>query len=63
MGLGHSHYPVPWGALKYDTSLGGFRTNITEQQLKDAPQFSEQLLGETEIGRREPTTPAKRIGP
>src|SRR3954469_16118889 len=20
MGLGHSHYPVPWGALKYDTS-------------------------------------------
>ena len=21
MGLGHSHYPVPWGALKYDTSL------------------------------------------
>ena len=54
MGLGHSHYPVPWGALKYDTSLGGFRTNITEQQLKDAPQFSERLLGETEIGRREP---------
>ena len=37
MGLGHSHYPVPWGALKYDTSLAGFRTNITEQQLKDAP--------------------------
>ena len=41
MGLGHSHYPVPWGALKYDTSLGGFRTNISEQQLKDAPQFSD----------------------
>jgi hypothetical protein len=41
MGLGHSHYPVPWGALRYDTSLGGFRTNITEQQLKDSPQFSD----------------------
>ena len=40
MGLGHSHYPVPWGALKYDTSLGGFRTNITEQQLRDAPSTS-----------------------
>ena len=41
MGLGHSHYPVPWGALKYDTSLQDFRTNITEQQLRDAPEFSD----------------------
>jgi hypothetical protein len=41
MGLGHSHYPIPWGALTYDKSLGGFRTNITEQQLKDAPEFSD----------------------
>ena len=41
LGLGHSHYPIPWGALTYDRSLGGFRTNITEQQLKDAPQFSD----------------------
>jgi hypothetical protein len=41
MGLGHSHYPIPWSALTFDKSLGGFRTNITEQQLKDAPQFSD----------------------
>ena len=41
MGLGHSHYPVRWGTLTYDKSLGGFRTNITEQQLKDAPEFSD----------------------
>jgi sporulation protein YlmC with PRC-barrel domain len=41
MGLGHSHYPIPWSALSYDTSLGGFRTSITEQQLKDMPQFSD----------------------
>ena len=41
LGLGHSHYPVPWGALKYDASLEGFRTNITEQQLRDAPEFSD----------------------
>ena len=39
--LGHSHYPIPWGALKYDTSLGGFVTGITERQLKDAPAFSD----------------------
>src|SRR5690606_36982096 len=32
LGLGHSHYPVPWAALKYDPSIGGYRTGITEQQ-------------------------------
>ena len=41
LGLGHSHYPVPWAALKYDTSSSGYRTNVTEAQLKDAPQFSD----------------------
>jgi hypothetical protein len=41
LGLGHSHYPIPWGALKYDTSLSGYRTGITEQQLRDAPEFSD----------------------
>jgi hypothetical protein len=41
LGLGHSHYPVPWGALKYDTKLQGYVTGITEQQLKDAPEFSD----------------------
>jgi hypothetical protein len=30
LGLGHSHYPIPWAALKYDTALGGYRTGITE---------------------------------
>ena len=40
-GLGHSHYPIPWGALTYDPSLIGFRTSITEQQLKDAPECSD----------------------
>lgn len=41
LGLAHSHYPIPWPALKYDTALGGFRTGITEEQLRDAPEFSD----------------------
>ena len=41
IGLGHSHYPIPWAALKYDTKLHGYVTGITEQQLKDAPAFSD----------------------
>lgn len=39
--LAHSHYPIPWSALKYDTALGGYRTGITEGQLRDAPEFSD----------------------
>ena len=39
LGLGHSHYPIPWAALRYDTNLGGYRTGITEQQLQGAPKY------------------------
>jgi len=41
MGLGHSHYPIPWGALKYDPKLNGYVTGISEKQLHDAPAFSD----------------------
>jgi hypothetical protein len=41
LGLAHSHYPIPWSALRYDTKLDGFRTQITEAQLRDAPDFSD----------------------
>ena len=40
LGIGSDYYPIPWDALKYDTSLGGYRTNITEEQLKGAPKYS-----------------------
>src|SRR6516164_7956403 len=38
--FGGVYYPIPWQSLKYDTSLGGYRTNITEEQLKGAPKYS-----------------------
>jgi hypothetical protein len=41
LGLGESHYPIPWMSLKYDTNLDGYVTGITEQQLKNAPAFSD----------------------
>ena len=40
LGLGNEHYPLPWQSLKYDTSLGGYRTGITEDQLRGAPRYS-----------------------
>jgi hypothetical protein len=48
LGLGHSHYPIPWASLQYDKVLGGYRTGITEQQLKDAPAFSDDNWGDRE---------------
>jgi hypothetical protein len=39
--LGHSHYPLPWDSLTYDKDRSGYTTNVTEQQLKDAPEFSD----------------------
>ena len=41
MGLGHNHYPLPWSALSYDTDLAGYRTSVNEQQLRDAPEFTD----------------------
>ena len=40
MGIGEDYYPLPWSSLKYDTSLDGYITGITEQQLKGAPKYS-----------------------
>ena len=46
LGLGQSHYPIPWTALKYDTGVSGYVTGVTEKQLKDAPQFSDDSWGD-----------------
>ena len=39
LGMGEEYYPMPWPKLNYDTSLGGYRVDITEDQLKGAPKF------------------------
>jgi hypothetical protein len=35
-----TRYPLPWSKLDYDTQLGGYRVDITENQLKGAPKFT-----------------------
>lgn len=40
LGMGEDYYPMPWAKLDYDTSLGGYRVDVTEDQLKGAPKFS-----------------------
>ena len=41
LGIGEDYYPVPWSTLTYDTRLGGYRTNLTADQLDRAPKYSE----------------------
>ena len=53
LGIGDEHYPLPWQSLKYDTNLGGYRTGITESQLKGAPKFRKDQSWEYEDRGRE----------
>ena len=41
LGLGESFYPLPWTALDYDMDLGGYRVNLTKDQLEHAPKYTE----------------------
>jgi sporulation protein YlmC with PRC-barrel domain len=52
LGMGESHHALPWNALKYDTSLGGYRTDVTEDQLRAAPEYSESSWTDRDWERR-----------
>jgi hypothetical protein len=40
LGIGSDDYPIPWASLTYDTSLGGYCLDSTEEQLKGAPKYA-----------------------
>lgn len=40
-GIGDDHYPLPWSKLNYDEDLGGYRTDLTKQQVEGAPHYRE----------------------
>jgi hypothetical protein len=39
LGLGVHHHTIPWEKLTYDTRPHGYRTDITEEQVRGAPAF------------------------
>src|SRR5258705_3932291 len=41
LGIGADHYPIPWPMLDYDEKLGGYRVDVTEEQLKSAPKIEQ----------------------
>jgi hypothetical protein len=53
LGMGAEEHAVPWDKLTYDTSLGGYRTDVSEQQLRGAPSFSRDRNWDWSDRRRE----------
>jgi PRC-barrel domain len=41
LGIGEDYYPLPWSLLTYNERLGGYEVNLTDQQLKGAPHYSQ----------------------
>lgn len=39
LGMGMRYYPLPWDMLTYDTRQGGYRVQLTERDLENAPSF------------------------
>lgn len=39
LGIGVHHHTIPWEKLAYDRELGGYRTEITAEQVRGAPTF------------------------
>jgi hypothetical protein len=39
LGIGEGVRPLPWATLRYDANLGGYVTNVTEEQLTNAPEY------------------------
>lgn len=52
LGIGSEHTPVPWDALKYDTSLEGYVTGITLDKFREAPQRAENWQGDRDWEQR-----------
>jgi hypothetical protein len=44
LGVGEHHYTIPWEKLAYDTGLGGYRTDITAEQIRSAPPFYDDAI-------------------
>lgn len=41
LGIGSDYYPIPWNKLTYDTEMGGYVVDLTQDQLTGAPRYAE----------------------
>jgi sporulation protein YlmC with PRC-barrel domain len=40
LGIGENYYPLPWKALTYDTSQGGYVVDLDKDRLRNAPNYA-----------------------
>ena len=52
LGIGEGTHPVPWKKLSYDTSFGGFVTDITQEQLTGAPSMTDSWFDDPDYRER-----------
>jgi sporulation protein YlmC with PRC-barrel domain len=54
LGLGGKHQPLPWSVLSYDTNVGGYVVDITQEFLQLAPKLDvSELSGWDDSAERE----------
>ena len=41
LGMNTDRYPLPWGMLKYDTSMDGYVVPLDKDKLSDAPKYAQ----------------------
>ena len=41
-GIGEAFYPVPWDKLTYNPALDAYELDVSDDQLNDAPQFTDE---------------------
>jgi hypothetical protein len=49
LGMGHRHFTLPWAMLTFHPNLDGYVVNITEDQLKAAPDYDREGKPEGEV--------------
>jgi len=42
LGVGAAKHTIPWEQLHFVPMLGGYKSSITESQLRNAPEFARQ---------------------
>ena len=46
LGIGEKYHPLPWNLLTYDEQRGGYVVDLTEEQLRGAPNFTNSELAD-----------------
>jgi sporulation protein YlmC with PRC-barrel domain len=42
LGMGSERFPIPWSLLSYNEDLGGYEVNVSDDQLKNAPKYTNE---------------------